>query len=581
LITRIGHFGKHAGMVPKDVGDNIQFRMKLLNAAKDDRPLQAELKQMCKEDMLFWVNAFGWTYDPRNQPTIIPMVTYAHQDGLLEELDAAFSNHDLCIPKSRDQGASWCVVFAVDHRVNFWDGQSMLLVSRNEMYVDDPGNSKSLFWKIDFIHNHLPKWMMPRHRRVKLAYNNLDNGSSIDGESTTGDVGRGDRRTAVIMDEFAAFELTDGFRALASTRSTSPCRIFPSTPQGIGNAFYEVAHSENIRRYTMHWSSHPVQAKGLYIGEDGRKRSPWYDNECKRAVNPHEIAQELDINFLGSDYQFFQADVISQLIQEHAREPIMQGDLLWERDTCKPTGFSARDRGDFKLWFAPDDNGNPPSGAYVVGGDISTGSGATPSVLSVANRLTSEKVAQFTSAHIRPEQFGRFAAAVCWWFHGAMLIPEANGPGQTFITSATEAGYRNFWYRENEKSLVKNAGNSLIPGWYSNKEFRTDLLSQYRDALYSRKFINHAANALREAESYVFVNGNVEHAMASRTMDSSAQRENHSDHVIADALAWLGIRRMPTVTPEKKPDISENPPERSLAYFRKLWKDNSQRQNSW
>ena len=79
--------------------------------------------------------------------------------------------------------------------------KSFLLVSRVQDYVDKPGNPKALFWKIDFLLNNFPPWLKPRgyreanHRRL-LHIENPENGSVIDGESTTGNVSRGDRRTA-------------------------------------------------------------------------------------------------------------------------------------------------------------------------------------------------------------------------------------------------------------------------------------------------------------------------------------------------------------------------------------------------
>ncbi len=60
---------------------------------------------------------------------------------------------------------------------------------------------------------------------------NADNGSVIDGESTTGDAGRGDRRTAMFIDEYAAFDVTDGYRVLLASRDTTNCRGFNSTPE--------------------------------------------------------------------------------------------------------------------------------------------------------------------------------------------------------------------------------------------------------------------------------------------------------------------------------------------------------------
>ena len=91
--------------------------------------------------------------------------------------------------------------------------------------------------------------------RTKLRLTNESNGSTIDGESTTGDVARGDRRTAIGLDEFAAFDVDAGYRALASTRDATNSRIFNSTPAGSGNAFYDMAHKPELTQITLHGHS--------------------------------------------------------------------------------------------------------------------------------------------------------------------------------------------------------------------------------------------------------------------------------------------------------------------------------------
>jgi hypothetical protein len=149
------------------------------------------------------------------------------------------------------------------------------LVSRNENLVDKSSDPKSLFWKLDFINDHLPKWMVPNHTRTKLHLLNEDNKSTIDGESTTGSVGRGDRRTAVMMDEFAAFDHEDGYRALAATQQVTRTRFFNSTPAGVNNAHYDMIQlarstDSDVELMRFHWSNHPVQSAGLYSSTQGQ-----------------------------------------------------------------------------------------------------------------------------------------------------------------------------------------------------------------------------------------------------------------------------------------------------------------------
>ncbi|MCK5604749.1 hypothetical protein KAR91_22860, partial [Candidatus Pacearchaeota archaeon] len=291
-------------LVPKEFYANLAFRRKMIELGASSFEAAKELWIMCKRDPLFYINTFVFTYDPRRQPSALPFITYEYQDEAILELNEAVGNYDLFIEKSRDMGASWLCLFVPQYRFQFHDLQSFLMVSRKEDLVDKTEDPDCLFWKVDFIHENQPAWLRPRVNRNKLHIYNLDNGSTIDGSSTTGDVGRGGRRTAILLDEFASVD--DGYAVLAATRDTTTCRLFNSTPKGTGNAFYDMKMTD-IRKLRMHWSQHPIKAEGLYTSKDGqliiiddrhnhaegyefildgKLRSPWYDVQCKRAAHP-------------------------------------------------------------------------------------------------------------------------------------------------------------------------------------------------------------------------------------------------------------------------------------------------------
>src|SRR5690606_6830422 len=78
--------------------------------------------------------------------------------------------------------------------------------------------------------------------------------------STNADLGRGGRRKAIMLDEFAAAE--NGPEILAATADAAPCRIYNSTPQGRGNAFAAVRFSGKVKVVTLHWKDHPVKGAG-------------------------------------------------------------------------------------------------------------------------------------------------------------------------------------------------------------------------------------------------------------------------------------------------------------------------------
>jgi hypothetical protein len=535
----------HVHLVPKEQDGNLAFRRELLQFANGGAKEKATLISMCAEDVLFYVNAFCWTYDPRLKVSTIPFITYPFQDEAIEAVNEAIeTGNDILFAKSRDMGASWLILTAFQHRWRFIHGQSFLCVSRNEDYVDKAGNPKSLFWKFDFLHKNMPGWLLPNMTRTRLRLSNDDNGSSIDGESTTGDVARGDRRTAIMLDEFAAFEATDGYRALSATRDATKCRIFNSTPAGSSNAFYDLSQKVEIKQIRMHWSRHPVKSMGMYTDSTGKARSPWYDKECLRCANATEIAQELDIDFAGSDYLFFDAPMIDRLIAQ-CTSPVTRGELVFDPETCMPKDFVEGGNGKLKLWIRPSLGMRLPDDRnYAMGVDIATGTGSSNSAITIGDCLTGEKVAMFVSPKIRPDELGRLAVALGRWFKGmgkeAYMVWEAPGPGRNFGDVVMKLGYRNVYFRKNELALNAKAGT--IPGWWPTKDEKRALYGEYRRALNAGEFQNKCMDSLRECKEIVYTDGGwVVHGRSMATVDPSGARENHGDRPTADALCWKGM----------------------------------------
>lgn len=554
--------------VPKELGANLRFRREVRQIAKQGgRGAQRQFWMMCARDPLFYINTFVWTYDPRRVGTsehpASPFITWDYQDDVLADLFAALGDHDVHIEKSRDMGASWLCLLVFEHQWHFRPLRSFLLVSWKEALVDERGDPDSLFSKLDYIHEHLPGWMLPNFTRKSLNLVNLDTSSTIDGESTTGNVGRGGRRTAIMLDEFAAVD--NSYEVLAATRGNSRCRILNSTPKGAVGGFYDMR--EKIKtRIRLHWSLHPRNRIGLWTDPERKPyalRSPWYDEECARAAHPQEIASELEIDYLGSDYQFFDPAVLEMIeTRGDIQDPYHVGELSIDDLSAEALGFTEIEGGRLKLWIHPDAHGQiVRDRGFSIGADVSAGTGASNSALCVLDKKTGEKVAEFACPYIKASELAKYALGLARWFvgqdgdaGGAFVIWEANGHGRDFGDKLLELGYRNIFFRVNEKTLRKKASD--IPGWYSTRENKLTLISEYRRAAKDGDFIQRSALALGECRQYVFTKtGCVEHGRAMRTPDPSGARDNHGDRVIADALAWHGSKMRP-----QRPAEPQDPP---------------------
>lgn len=559
------HFSQLSYRVPTDLAENMRWRANVYRQVMEDQSYADVIWDACRQDPIFYVNGFVWTYDPRREPfPKVPMILYPFQEYGLREIILAINDHDLLVEKSRDMGASWLCILGFEWAWHFHEMLSFLMGSRVEEYVDKSDNPKSLFWKVDFIHKNLPGWLMPRgfdrSCRSKMHIYNPQTESVIDGESTTANFARGDRRSGILLDEFAAVD-EFGHRVLNATRDATKCRLFNSTPNGVGNAYYDIRQT-GIQKLRFHWSEHPLKNHGLYKTADdgglevfdysgypanyhpildGKLRSPWYDNECKRTVSEREIATELDIDYLGSGYQYFSATAIQEAIRRFARPPSLVGDLEYDSITAEPVAFRECQDGRLHLWCLLNKDGNPPrEHRVVIGVDVSAGTGSSNSCACGYDAVTNEKLFEYANPYIRPEEFARQVVALARWFDGALIIWESNGPGRQFGSRVLELKYGNIYYRRREESISKKVSD--VPGWASTKETKLVLMGEYRAAVEKFACVNRSKIALQETLEYLFDNkGGVSHSIEDNKVDPTGAKGNHGDRVIADALAWRGI----------------------------------------
>lgn len=590
--------GKYHLRVPKSLIENVKFRRSVIRQCRTDRLRRRAMMEACRLDGLFWINCFCWQFNPQHEGAEVgPFITWDFQDEAFRQILAAIEDrHDLVVEKSREMGASWLCLLAMDWLSRFHTHKKFLLVSRSEEAVDKTEEPDSLMWKLDFVHKMLPDWMagVRGRARRRLSYKRTE--SRITGQASTGKAGVGGRATAAFIDEFSQIDADR--EVLARTADTTKCRIFNFTHTHTGTAAADLAQRPDVKKLVMHWSQHPEKNRGLYqVDAQGRVetleptyrypadysfvidgsptggpypglRSPWYDAECRRRGSSRAVAMDLDINPSGASAQFYEPLTIRRLA-EKARDPLWRGDLFHATDSARPVELVTQEDGPLQLWVQPGMTSEGKvcrvtPGTYVVSADLGTGQGATPSCLSVFDCTRRMKVATGTYLWKDAKQMACLAVSMCRLFvdadgESALLGWETPGPGLIFGNEVVkQIGFRKIYWKT--ELFHDEERQSDLPGWHANPQSKLHLHEGYRSALSSGEYVNPDKASLEECLGYVHSQGSVDHPKAKKNADPASEGTNHGDHVVADALGWLLAVRRGTgfVKKEEPPPPSTN-----------------------
>ncbi len=599
--------------VPKDLKENLRYRLALRKRAEKDPVFQQAMIQACREDVLFFLSAWAWLHEPRPMrdengrllPEIVPFIPWPHQEPVILKARAKLGFDDIGVEKSRAQGMSWIAVYMAVHDWVFAKPGvrmvSIAMVSRTLEFADTPGNMNSLGAKIDWALERLPVWMVGKKatdwkRNVaNHTWQNLRNGALIAAYGTTGEMGSGGRFTYFILDELSKFPSGADEEALTSTQQTTKSRLIISTPYGSKGAYYDVMHQlSSMEKLVLAWEDNPTQNRGLYQIVGGRPvavnpasnplpkhyappsreieelfarlrrkgfrlekglRSPWYDQECDRAnATPFSIAQELDRDYGGSAYRVFQDDFITAA-HAKVRHPFCNVTVDYD-EALTPTITRALD-GPLHLWMTLDAKNRPPDHPYVVGVDLSQGLAgdySSNSVLEIIDALTMCQVGELTSNTIEPGDFADLTVAVCKWLGSAYLAWERNGPGAGFTTQIRKTGYANVYY--NTRIFDRKHRKTRVPGWWTDEKTKEAMFTEVRRIIVSEELTIYSEALAKEFRMYVRVGRKIEYEGSSRAEgpDSGA---GHGDRVMAMGVAIQALRDRPVAPPTVEPGSLE------------------------
>lgn len=570
---------------PKSLDENVKYRIQLVQACVKDKALLDDVRNMCAKNIIFWIDLFCWTKDPRREYDVLPFICYdSYQPETILAIEAAIDGqYDLLGEKSRDMGASWMVLYVLHHKFLFENGSDFRIGSRKEEFVDRPGDIDTLFEKLRFNHDKQPWFLMPqgwdwRKHATYMRMINPECGNSIIGESANVNFGSGGRRKALMLDEFSKWDDSIAKGCWTSTADVTRCRIPISTPLGGGNKFAILAKGtkEKIKKFTLHWTLHPEKNKGAYIltrteklpiniEEDPKAayhawqqhkgerlagvkgcvvRSVWYDAECERRSEA-DVAQELDIDYLQSGYPFFDLQALQKqsvwtLVARstpYADIPIghfIRANII---SLDHKTEIREIDGGWLKIYELPQKGFQ-----YVFSADTSEGLPKGDESFGVVRDKYTRNVVAICNGLFTPDDFAIKCQKIGQFYNNAKVAVENNNHGYSVCSDLKQLDCNLYYTKRRGKD-----GNvtGIKAGWTTSSTSRPQMLDQMAEEIRMNAIELRDEDIITQCETFV---------KNEKTGKPEADGDFLDDAIIAVAIGGMVIQELPYIpTPTKKP----------------------------
>ena len=448
----------------------------------------------CGKKPDYFINTYAKITHPMKG--LIPFHLYDFQESLLEQFENSRFN---VILKARQLGISTVTAAYVAWMMLFHREKNVLVIATKF------NTAANLVKKVKAIIKHLPEWLristVDIDNRTSFV---LSNGSQIKASSTSGDAGRSEALSLLVIDEAAHVDgLEELWMGLYPTLSTGGRCIALSTPNGVGNWFHKIyTESENKANdfypTKLVWSVHPDRDQA------------WFEKET-RNMSKREIAQELECNFNMSGETVFSSEDLDRISKQSV-------------DPRHRTGF------DRNLWIWQERDANS---SYLVAADVARGDGKDYSVCLVFKVETMEVVAEY-QGKCTPDVFSRVLFDVAQEYGNALLVVENNSVGFAVLEKLKEMRYPNLYHSIKstheyiEEYQAEQMSNAVV-GFTTTSKTRPLIVAKMEEFIRNNLITLYSSRILAEMRTFVWNNGRAE-----------AMRSYNDDLIMACAVGcWV------------------------------------------
>jgi len=427
---------------------------------------------------------------------LIPFKTYDFQAQLLHDFNDYRFN---VILKARQLGISTITAAYAAWLMMFYRDKNIIVMATKF------GTAGNLVKKVKAIIKTLPDWIQVADISVDNRSSfELSNGSAIKAISTSGDAGRSEALSLLIVDEAAHVEnMGDLWTGLYPTLSTGGRCIALSSPNGVGNWFHKTyaeaeANENDFYPTELKWDRHPDRDQ------------EWFKKET-RNMSRRQIAQELECNFNTSGETVFHPDDIDR-VRATVQDPKYR------------TGM------DRNLWIWEE---YKPANTYMISADVARGDATDYSAFLVFKLETMEIVAEY-HGKITIDFFSDLLFNTGKEYNNCLLVVENNSVGFAVLEKLREKEYPNLYHsikstHEYVDSIQAQHMGNAIAGFSTTNKTRPLIIAKLEEFIRNKLIITYSRRMLSEMTTFIWNNGKPQ-----------AQRSYHDDLIMSCAIGcWV------------------------------------------
>jgi hypothetical protein len=393
----------------------------------------------CKDDFFYFAEKY--IKIPLAGGSILPKL-YGPQKEFIKIL---LEDHYTTLLKTRQTGGSTSAQMYCVWACTFFKNVVIAVVSRKGDEATDFAR------KVMMMIRELPSWMMPKFQKETERTFILDNGCQLFADSVNpknpGGLFRGKAISIAIIDEAAHIDMIDKaytgfapalFKAHKSARETgNPYALMvistPNRTVGIGKWYYDMwvdANSEGslFKPIKLYWRDIP----------DFLNDPAWYSTQCRILNNDAgKIAQELEMQFLGSEDSWLPMTVIEKL----------------QRSITPPVSKIKMKGGYLHQWVELDINK-----FYIIGIDTATSSGGDKSGVEIFEYESMNQCAEY-QGKLEVYDFCEVIKTICNLYPKNLLVPENNSIANEVIGYLRRADENYNIYRSKTDIAKQNTKN--------------------------------------------------------------------------------------------------------------------------